>query len=85
MCVKPPELGVKERIIIKICTIVQQPEHAKKKLLNYQKKYGISTKDFTLQMPNIPDRNDWYFQYEMFLECGGQASELEGQNEPLDS
>lgn len=66
-------------------TVVEEPEHSKKKLLAYQQKYSICSDIFYNFFNQIlgldmgyanEDFNDWIYNYEMFVEAGGDVWEL---------
>ena len=60
--------------------IVEEPEYSKRKLLSYQEKYKMSSNVFynyyiRLGLAN-EEFNDWAYNYEIFLEAGGDIWEL---------
>jgi hypothetical protein len=66
-------------------TVVEEPEHSKKKLLSYQQKYGICSDEFYNYYNQIlgldsfignEDFDDWVYNYEIFLEADGDIWEL---------
>lgn len=66
-------------------TVVEEPEYSKGKLLSYQEKYGMPSDVFynyytqmlgLAKVLNSEELNDWAYNYEIFLEAGGDIWEL---------
>ena len=66
-------------------TVVEEPEYSKRKLLSYQEKYGMPSDVFYnyytqmlgfAKVLNNEEFDDWAYNYEIFLEAGGDIWEL---------
>ncbi len=79
-----PKININDLIdFCDLFTIVNEPDHSRKKLLLYQQKYGIGsdvfyniyTQALGLDFCN-DDFVDWLYNYEIFLEAGGDIWEI---------